>query len=217
MPDSEITAYCEEIPNTYPHLDLIADEIVWKMKIKQGKYADALDRIGEYLTDSRDGRNVLGALIDRFYTHHYYLGDLPGAASVLAELQSRYPEDINTKVAEMVFGNQGSDPGYEQEALNTTCDEIREKYALLQNYPNPGNPATTIRFSIPEPGHVVVRIINILGQEVRRLLDRHRPSGHYSVIWDGRNSRGEEVPTGLYLYTLEAGGQVFIKKLILLR
>jgi hypothetical protein len=86
---------------------------------------------------------------------------------------------------------------------------VPAEYDLSQNYPNPFNPSTDIKYQIPDvqlPVHTVLRIYNILGQEVRTLVDEVQEVGYYTVTWDGRDGRGNEVPTGIYFYQLTAGG-----------
>jgi flagellar hook assembly protein FlgD len=83
-------------------------------------------------------------------------------------------------------------------------------FHLYGNYPNPFNPRTTIRYTIPIEGityRTVIRIFDLLGQEVVTLVDRIHQSGSYSVEWDGRDSMGNEVSSGLYMYLLMADGQ----------
>jgi len=92
-----------------------------------------------------------------------------------------------------------------------------ESFNLSQNYPNPGNPTTTIQFALPESGHVLLKVMNVLGQEVKRLVDEQRDSGYHSVVWDGKDHHNLEVPSGLYLYTLQVGDKVFTKKLMLMK
>ena len=91
-------------------------------------------------------------------------------------------------------------------------------FMLSQNYPNPFNPTTTIRFELPEPNLVTLRIYNILGQEVARLIDSMALApGAYTVRWDGRNRNGESAASGVYIYRLEAGAFVASQKMTLLR
>ena len=95
---------------------------------------------------------------------------------------------------------------------------IPENFYLGQNYPNPFNPQTRIKYELPHAGKVVLKVYNIVGQEIRTLVDGQRPSGTYSVIWDGRDGSGRGVASGVYLYRLEAEGQwVQIRKMVLLR
>ncbi len=94
-------------------------------------------------------------------------------------------------------------------------------FALGQNYPNPFNPSTTIRFDIPGSAgeKVVIRldIYNIRGQHIRTLIDRESEPGTYTVHWDGRNSRGERVGSGIYLYRVVAGEFTAIRKMVMVK
>jgi minor extracellular serine protease Vpr len=89
---------------------------------------------------------------------------------------------------------------------------IPETYALEQNYPNPFNPSTTIGFSIPSQKRVVLKVFNILGQEVTTLLNEDMAAGQYKVAW---NTSG--IATGTYFYRLQAGSFVESKKMVLLK
>jgi len=91
---------------------------------------------------------------------------------------------------------------------------------LLGNAPNPFNPSTRIRFSIPvdmasEP--VRLRIMNVRGQTVRMLVDGIMGAGTHTVTWNGTDTAGREVATGIYLYRLEVGKTVLVRKMLLLR
>ena len=93
-----------------------------------------------------------------------------------------------------------------------------QSFTLSQNYPNPFNSSTAIRFALPEAQEVELSIYNLAGQQVTRLVDGMREAGTYTVRWDGRDSAGRELASGVYLYRLEAGGgQAETQKLLLLR
>jgi hypothetical protein len=72
-----------------------------------------------------------------------------------------------------------------------------------QNYPNPFNPETTVRFDLPSPGFVTISAFDINGRLVRVLLNESRTAGSYSVKWDGKNSAGISVPSGIYICRME--------------
>ncbi len=91
------------------------------------------------------------------------------------------------------------------------------EFALRQSYPNPSNPTTTIQYDLPEAGHVVMEIVNLMGQEVKILLNEYREAGFHSIVWDGTNNQGHEVQSGIYMYTLQVGGRVFTNKLTFVR
>jgi|SaaInl7_200m_RNA_FD_contig_71_790569_length_7891_multi_9_in_0_out_0_2 predicted CXXCH cytochrome family protein len=89
--------------------------------------------------------------------------------------------------------------------------------SLTQNFPNPFNPATTIRYSLAQPGDVKVVVYNTLGQEVRTLVNHYRLAGEYSVKWDGRDSGGREVASGTYMYQMTAGDFTNSARMVLLK
>jgi hypothetical protein len=94
---------------------------------------------------------------------------------------------------------------------------VPEFFALHQNYPNPFNPETRIEFDLPEGTGVRLAVYDALGREVARLVDEQRPAGHHSVVWRGRDGKGERVSSGLYFYRIQAGGFVAVKKMILVQ
>jgi ligand-binding sensor domain-containing protein len=85
-------------------------------------------------------------------------------------------------------------------------------FLLEQNYPNPFNPSTTIRYDIPKDSHVILKVYNVLGQEVATLVDEMKRPGRYSVIFDGAH-----LASGIYIYRVKAGSYSESRKLILLR
>jgi hypothetical protein len=90
-------------------------------------------------------------------------------------------------------------------------------FALGQNVPNPFNPHTTIRFSVPETRAVTLRIYDVAGRLVITLADRSYPAGSYSVMWDGTDRRGESAASGVYFYKIIAGSDTATRKMVLLR
>jgi len=86
------------------------------------------------------------------------------------------------------------------------------KYELSQNYPNPFNPTTVIKYSVVEKGNIVLRIFNILGQEVAALVDEVKAPGVYQVNFDA-----SELAAGMYIYQIQAGSFVTSKKMMLLK
>ena len=90
-------------------------------------------------------------------------------------------------------------------------------FALEQNFPNPFNSDTLIGFTLPDRGAATLTIYNLLGQRVARLVEGEGNAGVHSIHWDGRDDRGRDVATGVYLYRLESATHVQTRKLVLLR
>ena len=98
--------------------------------------------------------------------------------------------------------------------LNPTNEAtVPEEFFLEQNYPNPFNPSTQIRYGLTEETHVNLTIYNTLGQEVITLVDEVQNAGFQTVSWIGTNNLGQQVSAGVYVYRLEAGNNVQIKKM----
>ena len=89
--------------------------------------------------------------------------------------------------------------------------------ALHQNFPNPFNPSTEIRFDIPTARTVQLRVYNQLGQTVRTLVDNRMKAGSYRIKWDGKTEAGNNVSSGVYFYSLEAGEYSQILKMTLVK
>jgi len=89
---------------------------------------------------------------------------------------------------------------------------VPQDFVLAQNYPNPFNPVTHIRFGLPKKGHVVVEIFNLLGQKVATLTDKDYTPGFHTLKWDASN-----MPSGVYIYRLNADGKILSRKMLLLR
>ncbi len=91
-------------------------------------------------------------------------------------------------------------------------ETLPEEFVLHQNYPNPFNPSTTFRYSIPQTSKVVIKVYDILGNEIATLMDEEKPVGTYELTWNAEN-----LPSGVYFYQLKAGEYINTKKMILLK
>jgi len=94
---------------------------------------------------------------------------------------------------------------------------LPEKFAVAQNYPNPFNPATTIAYDLPERATVELSIYNILGQLVYTEQVHNQEPGTHEIDWEARDASGQFLPSGLYLYRIEANGISQTKKMMLLK
>lgn len=94
---------------------------------------------------------------------------------------------------------------------------IPTTFSLKQNYPNPFNPKTTIEFEVPKSSKIVIKIYNMLGQEIKTLVDDFFTTGVYSVVWDGLDYRGKNASSGLYFYKMKAEDFIKVKKGLLIK
>ena len=94
---------------------------------------------------------------------------------------------------------------------------LPEEFALYQNYPNPFNPVTTLRYDLPENSMVNIKVYDMLGREVRTLVNQVQDAGFKSIIWDATNDYGKSVSAGIYLYQIQAGDFMQTEKMVLLK
>jgi len=94
---------------------------------------------------------------------------------------------------------------------------LPQKYILYQNFPNPFNPTTEIRYQLPTDSHVVIVVYDVLGRKVQVLADALGAAGYRSLVWDSRDGFGREVGSGVYLVRMQAGDFVEVRKMLLIR
>jgi hypothetical protein len=109
-------------------------------------------------------------------------------------------------------------------SLNTVVTSVEENqplvpsgYVLEQNYPNPFNPTTQILFSLPSNERVTLTIYNLIGQKIAELVHGVMSAGSHVVTWNGRDSRGLQLPSGVYFYRLESPGFTAAKRMLMLK
>lgn len=94
---------------------------------------------------------------------------------------------------------------------------VNSMFLLAQNHPNPFNSFTTINFQVAKSAPITVKIYDIIGREVRNLVDNFYNTGEYSTTWDGTDNKGDKVNAGFYFYCLESGDFRVVKKALLLK
>ena len=100
--------------------------------------------------------------------------------------------------------------------LSIESGGIPDEFALHENYPNPFNPTTQIRFDLPEMSNVNLTIYNMLGQRVKAFNMESAPAGYHALTWNATNDLGSPVSAGVYLYQLQTKEFVKTKKMVLL-
>ena len=94
---------------------------------------------------------------------------------------------------------------------------LPKEFALHQNYPNPFNPKTRVRYDLPDNENVTIIIYDLLGRQVKQLVDSYQEAGFKSIIWDATNDFGNPAAAGVYLYKIQAGDFIQTKKMVLLK
>ncbi len=95
--------------------------------------------------------------------------------------------------------------------------ELPKEFAISQNYPNPFNPTTMIKFQLPKEQFVTLKVYDLLGKEIRTLVEGNIQAGYHKVVWDATDNFGNKVTSGIYFYRITAGNNVVTKKMLLLK
>ncbi|MFC2133785.1 T9SS type A sorting domain-containing protein [Bacteroidota bacterium] len=131
------------------------------------------------------------------------------------------PVDSEIRIAYSINSGEYVDgPTYKFGNITDTDDfveEIPTSFYVSQNYPNPFNPATAINYSLPEALYISIKIYDILGREVKTLVQSDMNAGTHVAYWNGDNNLGGKVASGTYIYRVIAGNNVVTKKMVLLK
>ena len=138
------------------------------------------------------------------------------------ELTFKYYDSVNDEVIEyresltfknyMVVGD-----GFDTYGLSRVGMSAPDEYSLNDAYPNPFNPSTELSFSIMDAGKITLNIYDMTGRLVNTLVDGHLEKGYHSVIWDGIDSKGNAVSSGMYIYALQGESLSITKKMMLMK
>jgi hypothetical protein len=181
--------------------EVIDDKIVlrWKITPKNDNFSFEIQR-----SDDSENFNQIGFVSDCRTSPDlatYYFID-----SDLSHVKSYYR-----------LKRVGADGNFEYSNVIKVELSLPGKFKLSQNYPNPFNPETTIRYSMAKEGKVSLIIFDILGKEIRKLVDEHKRAGYYEVKWDGKDNYGINASSGIYFCRMRVDGFCETKKIMLSR
>jgi len=116
-------------------------------------------------------------------------------------------------------GDWESEPSNSVDIEHTGTGGIQNPFtnSLIGNYPNPFNPQSTISYSIAEPAVVTIEIFNLKGQKVKTLINEELQAGSHTVVWSGKDTKGKDVSSGVYLYKMRTKDYTSTRKMILMK
>ncbi|UCH10251.1 MAG: T9SS type A sorting domain-containing protein [Fidelibacterota bacterium] len=144
-------------------------------------------------------------------TYSNFQGGYPGEGNLDSDPLFCGPDSGNYYLAENSPCAGSGEAGNDMGALGVGCGPMLGthdgnlaplRFDLLQSYPNPFNPVSTIRYDLPQASDVSLIVYNLLGREVATLVDSYIEPGYHKVLWDSRDARGREVPSGIYIARL---------------
>ena len=131
----------------------------------------------------------------------------------LREIEDSYVEIVAGELRDGNYGLNSLD-----NPVSVLIQTRPEAFALRNNFPNPFNPETTLKYDMPEAGEVKLVVYNMLGQAVRTLVNERQTAGRYTVGWDATNEHGQSMSSGIYFYRVQVAGEFTdVKKMLLLK
>jgi len=169
----------------------------------------------ELKDDKRSKKDNFEGLYEKFNYMIHKKKDVVLAKNLLDEMKNKFADDeeanIHIATAEMLISNVNNNHPFGKKQ-NETAVEVINEYALSNNYPNPFNPVTIINYQLPKSGSVSLKIFDILGNEVRILVNEQKEMGKYTVQFDASS-----LASGMYVYQLRANDYTSTKKMLLLK
>jgi hypothetical protein len=136
-------------------------------------------------------------------------------------LKTKYPADDLTAQIEIIKGIGESYDGSKQVILSNPekkPEPVKDnEEIIISNYPNPFNPTTTIEYTLPTEGNVKLEVYNSIGQLVNVLVEEYQNAGRQKVSWNGKDSFGNLVASGIYFYQIKTNSLIQVKKMILMK
>ena len=166
-----------------------------------------------------EGNGIEGNLLHLTYT----LADgvsLPDNISFYFTVVNIPGTSLNPELLNVVCSYPSQDSPATVNTTVASADEgsiLPSEYALFQNYPNPFNPSTQIAFDVPTSEFVMLRVYNLLGQDVQTLINKSMTPGRYTVEWNGSDMLNNDVASGVYFYELRGESFISRKKMLLIR
>jgi tetratricopeptide (TPR) repeat protein len=201
---------------------VIALELEAHQMVNAEEYTGAINNLTTILTKYNLNENIekntlftLGS----FYT--LFSNNKTDADNYYNTLKTKYPEDDLVSQIEIIKGMGESNlenrkivlpnPEIKSESINKNAE------ISISNYPNPFNPETTIEYNLPTEGNVKLEVYNSLGQLVNVLIEGNQSAGRQRVTWNGKDSFGSSVASGIYFYRIKTNSFTHVKKMILMK
>ncbi len=217
-----ITSYMQNVAVTEKSNSLSkkALELAALYYVGSGEVEKAINNYSQLSSQLSNIDMAKNALYSMWQIHFNITKNSKEAQSIMERYEKSYNMDDNLmfmKVAsgEITLENIKNVQRSGRVQPRTTKNKIPQSFRLFDNYPNPFNPTTQIKYAVNKAGNVKVVIYNILGKEIKTLVNEYTSAGNYSVTWNGCNNFGKKVTSGMYFYRLQAGDLQVTKKMLM--
>ena len=173
-----------------------------------------IEKLNKIITSYPKTKYALSANVQKFYQYYFKKNDITSAKKIYNDLTGDYKDDRNViYLASLLNKSNESNKSNGQDQDNKTADKRTTPEGFyLSNYPNPFNPSTVIRYSIPKDLHVKLVVYDVTGKEVKTLVNETKSAGSYSVEFNAG-----KYASGVYYYKLEAGEYKNIQKMVVVK
>ena len=189
---------------------------------KLGKTSGSVGVIGAIVYAANADGTIYGYDVTDEKGSYAIAGAAPGSYTLFVDSPGFSP--LSSRSASTSYDTKGAPVGGSGVDFNLVATAVEEDqplvpsgYVLEQNYPNPFNPTTQILFSLPNNERVTLTIYNLIGQKIASLVDGLMSAGSHVVTWNGRDSHGLQLPSGIYFYRLQSPGFTAARKMLMLK
>tara|TARA_B100001094_G_C18097981_1_gene754075 strand:- start:684 stop:1373 length:690 start_codon:yes stop_codon:yes gene_type:complete len=181
--------------------DINSDSLTYFVSIhSENLYSDTIET--SYTSWEISYENFINLFSDSLISSSFFYWDVSVSDFDTSIVSSNGPFMFTVEVSELLLNNNLVIPS---------------EFKLHQNYPNPFNPVTKIQYDISSINNVSIIIYDLIGKNIKSLVNSKKPAGFYSVAWDGTNNFGETVSAGIYVYMIQTGEFRSTKKMVLLK
>jgi tetratricopeptide (TPR) repeat protein len=214
QPYSELQQYYQNEPSLHYSIEIakLADYLANYCSIKMGDYPAAIEWFEKILDDPPTEADSIYAFIDLAYTYI-----LMESSKELKGYVGRYPQCKFDKFEDYIEAREALVSYLLDKDSSHTDSSPAIVTTIENNYPNPFNPSTTIKYSLENDSTCKIEVFNIKGQKVYTLVNGVHAKGLHSVVWNGKDNQGRTVGSGVYFYKLTTPGKSMVKKMLLLK
>jgi parallel beta-helix repeat protein len=203
----------EKIRKSTPNIDPGVCLALSKLLLEYGRVQDAVSMLKELAQEKMPEDIRKSAMLDLIYLGITGVATPTGQEEVLKTLTDKYPNDPNVLQAQWLLQTMSQSPAQQQRSVQTPTKAHETISGLaIDNYPNPFNPSTTVRYELSTPVHVTLKLYNVVGQEVETLVDEMQEAGVKSIVFKSGN-----LASGTFFLRLQAGNLLVTKKVQLLK
>ena len=212
-----ILNYLKSLSNNSKH-SALTKKLIADIDLQENRFDDAINGYNSVISKHSNDFQGINSRFEKMFAYLNIKKDKTKANQILSEIKSMNLTDdiwdMRIKTAEHLLGipDTNNNENIPLQKNITNVESNPDEYILFKNYPNPFNPSTTISYQLPKDGFVTLIIYDILGREVKTLVNEFKSQGRYSVNFNASN-----LASGVYIYRIKVNDFSTSKKLLLMK